>query len=963
MSRIALSLTVLSTVLLASACGSDGSSFGGGIPPATFVVTNPGTGDTNDLPLDPLVTGTRTGLRTVVGPTANGLIEVAYTLAEVSAEAGERFLRHHSYYRRGEHGIEYLGTTGALVGRSASRSVQPILVVPNVVREGMTWTTGNFEVTGEPITLSVTGRSEEETPFGLGVVWTIEFESDVQSSFADPMRFLEGYGMLADFGDPLRRRQPPFESFILPQVEPATEGDVRTVTSRAVSVPSAGAGFEDNFRVEGVTALERPDGRRLVALVGVQTGLVAQLPAEVDAAFCLEYETGSFTSGGRVDLTRLPDFPYTELSTPAYDGTPCNGLFDLSAVVERPSDSVQLTIPRLGAGTVGAFRNSNGSLYFPSLFLAREDDDPWVLVGNAESFLLHGPEDGASGVQNGGFFPLGTAVPADWGLLTVFDFDRTTGPGRRDGYYFAPALANLSHDDDVFYHLTPRGLLARSSVNMSGVGRFEPLFATLDDVTVQTTEAGAQRVLLTTPDGIVRRVVLDRGAEHLETLGRVALVAGEQLRAAIEVGDTGEVLVFTNDFSGPVLLGGNDCTGCTRVPYQPARLRVRLVEFGSPASPYAPPPALSVTARNTGTDVVVCWGPTDTPLNPSGWSLGGKPVTAIALADAPCAIAIRNPSTTTAELALPGAYALEANVPDVGMVRIALPERDAPQLGGPASMLGDLAITPQLQVWHVAGFSFGVAPAAFVTASLLDDTSGAWLRDQYGTLIHRRETNTVLTPVGDFPAGSYFDLAAPVLGGGAVVSARPLESAAFAGPAYLLSPDGTATRLADSTPTNRQVWLANGRSCAVGVAITCFAPNALTPDMTITVAGVSFAQSQLRSLDTTTAVAIAGGDAYRVDLAAGTATLIPANITGLIQPNLTRGPGGSLWAAVWAAPEETSPPPVRIARVRPDGVDIYEVEAPTYMESPESVTSVYPGESLFAVTAGPYTIRFAPPAD
>ncbi|MBP7686010.1 MAG: hypothetical protein KBB95_29125, partial [Deltaproteobacteria bacterium] len=380
MSRIALSLTVLSTVLLASACGSDGSSFGGGIPPATFVVTNPGTGDTNDLPLDPLVTGTRTGLRTVVGPTANGLIEVAYTLAEVSAEAGERFLRHHSYYRRGEHGIEYLGTTGALVGRSASRSVQPILVVPNVVREGMTWTTGNFEVTGEPITLSVTGRSEEETPFGLGVVWTIEFESDVQSSFADPMRFLEGYGMLADFGDPLRRRQPPFESFILPQVEPATEGDVRTVTSRAVSVPSAGAGFEDNFRVEGVTALERPDGRRLVALVGVQTGLVAQLPADVDAAFCLEYEAGSFTSGGRVDLTRLPDFPYTELSTPAYDGTPCNGLFDLSAVVERPSDSVQLTIPRLGAGTVGAFRNSNGSLYFPSLFLAREDDDPWVLV-------------------------------------------------------------------------------------------------------------------------------------------------------------------------------------------------------------------------------------------------------------------------------------------------------------------------------------------------------------------------------------------------------------------------------------------------------------------------------------------------------------------------------------------------------------------------------------------------------
>ncbi|MBK8593958.1 MAG: hypothetical protein IPN77_33635 [Sandaracinaceae bacterium] len=51
-------------------------------------------------------------MRTVVGPTASGLIEVAYTLDEVYAEAGERFMRHHSYYRRGEHGIEYLSATG-----------------------------------------------------------------------------------------------------------------------------------------------------------------------------------------------------------------------------------------------------------------------------------------------------------------------------------------------------------------------------------------------------------------------------------------------------------------------------------------------------------------------------------------------------------------------------------------------------------------------------------------------------------------------------------------------------------------------------------------------------------------------------------------------------------------------------------------------------------------------------------
>ncbi|MBK8593960.1 MAG: hypothetical protein IPN77_33645 [Sandaracinaceae bacterium] len=74
----------------------------------------------------------------------------------------------------------------------------------------------------------------------------------------------------------------------------------------------------------------------------------------------------------------------------------------------------------------------------------------------------------------------------------------------------------------------------------------------------------AVRVATTTPDGIVRRMVLDRGDEHLETLGRVALAAGEQLRAAIEVGDSGEVLVFTNDFSGPEEVAGNDCTGCTR---------------------------------------------------------------------------------------------------------------------------------------------------------------------------------------------------------------------------------------------------------------------------------------------------------------------------------------------------------------------------------------------------------------
>ncbi|MBK8593947.1 MAG: hypothetical protein IPN77_33570 [Sandaracinaceae bacterium] len=49
-------------------------------------------------------------------------------------------------------------------------------------------------------------------------------------------------------------------------------------------------------------------------------------------------------------------------------------------------------------------------------------------------------------------------------------------------------------------------------------------------MSVQTTLAGGQRVLTTTPDGIVRRMVLDRGDEHLETLGRVALAAGAAAR-------------------------------------------------------------------------------------------------------------------------------------------------------------------------------------------------------------------------------------------------------------------------------------------------------------------------------------------------------------------------------------------------------------------------------------------------
>ncbi|MBK8593962.1 MAG: hypothetical protein IPN77_33655 [Sandaracinaceae bacterium] len=113
-----------------------------------------------------------------------------------------------------------------------------------------------------------------------------------------------------------------------------------------------------------------------------------------------------------------------------------------------------------------------------------------------------------------------------------------------------------------------------------------------------------------------------------------------------------------------------------------------------------------------------------------------------------------------------------------------------------------------------------------------------------------------------------------------------------------------------------------------------FAPNAVTPDLTITVAGVSFAQSRLRSLDATTAVAIAGGDAYRVDLTAGTATLIPADSTGLIQPNLTRGHDGVLWAAVWAAHEETNPAPVharpfrRVEHLRRGSADLRSRRSP-----------------------------------
>ncbi|MBK8593959.1 MAG: hypothetical protein IPN77_33640 [Sandaracinaceae bacterium] len=103
--------------------------------------------------------------------------------------------------------------------------------------------------------------------------------SDVVPSFADPMRYLEGYGMLADFGDP---------------------------------------------------------GGRLLALVGVRTLIDAfsLLPFEEDAALCLEYEGGALTSGAEINVMQPLGFPYVEDSTLSLDGTPCNGRIDVSAVVE-----------------------------------------------------------------------------------------------------------------------------------------------------------------------------------------------------------------------------------------------------------------------------------------------------------------------------------------------------------------------------------------------------------------------------------------------------------------------------------------------------------------------------------------------------------------------------------------------------------------------------------------------------
>ncbi|MBK8593948.1 MAG: hypothetical protein IPN77_33575 [Sandaracinaceae bacterium] len=122
------------------------------------------------------------------------------------------------------------------------------------------------------------------------------------------------------------------------------------------------------------------------------------------------------------------------------------------------------------------------------------------------------------------------------------------------------------------------------------------------------------------------------------------------------------MLVFTNGLSGREEVAGNACTGCTRIPFQATRTRARLVSFGSETSRHTPPPALSVTARNIGTGVVVCWGPTDTPPEHVGLELGRQ--AGLTIRASRRAMRHRHPptSTTTAELAPPARTPSGANV-------------------------------------------------------------------------------------------------------------------------------------------------------------------------------------------------------------------------------------------------------------------------------------------------------------
>ncbi len=190
---------------------------------------------------------------------------------------------------------------------------------------------------------------------------------------------------------------------------------------------------------------------------------------------------------------------------------------------------------------------------------------------------------------------------------------------------------------------------------------------------------GGRDILLSTFGGRIDEVVIAEDGIRLRPIGDVDVPPGEFMVGALKTGD--ELLITTQaDYTGIdswYIRGYEDCPKCEGVDRsvvpQLGRIRTWRASLPAPAEAVRPDLIWSVEATVTGLDVLVCWAPGFQSPSTEGWTLGGhKPATVlVAGGEDRCVLLVRDAALPD-RLNKNSAWTVEGTFPDGKRIAIGM---------------------------------------------------------------------------------------------------------------------------------------------------------------------------------------------------------------------------------------------------------------------------------------------------
>lgn len=559
-------------------------------------ILSEGTGPANAEPLVRLASGTRTGSLAVENqvPLADGI--------------GWRNRLHHLQER----------AEGVFVQRveRAFPNPYPVLAVPTTVRLGMKWETRN-RAGGTRIHHEVTGRTEGfRTNVGPRTLWGIEhtYPDDPWAS-GSISYYLEGIGPVSDLYDPF--------TVALEQAPEHLEPVVPAAPLTPVAIADGTPFVLDEIALAELLLVDPGDGGPRTVMLELKDSPFDLLPATVGnrAPRCFTW-----------DGTRLAETPGVVPSGGYYHvGATCPG--DVRTVggrLWRSRSTVAVTtegvvwLPDTLAMTV----SPHSPLFWSNLWTAFPGDDGRLQLLTANG--LPGPQrivvddlEAAPGAPALAFPPFGGwAVPGDRFWQSFEDVTRpefmVPGPGPTPA---DRSFALLDYFGRVWHTVLAGDML-----------RAPRLLGAVTGTRAQEVDPAGQRLVVSTPDGNVDRLVVDATGVRRQRVARVDLPEGQYLAGAVT--DRDRILAFTWE-PATQLSGGVASTPGTVRAFTAALLDAPVTV------PLAP--ALGVSGTWLGADFRLCFPPTDEPIDPSTWTVGGAPAAAVVPdPERSCALLVRD---------------------------------------------------------------------------------------------------------------------------------------------------------------------------------------------------------------------------------------------------------------------------------------------------------------------------------